>query len=469
MRIGRRRFLGAMAAMPAAAPALAQERQSKAPRTVIPDDFETIQHAIKAGHNVEARAGAKYRHTGVALGNSQSFDGKNSSATADAGNYMYVLSGYAPTLERIYIADNTASRRAAILIDASRFADISRIFSPNTGNGGLVVAASEGFIALPEIDTLTFEGITGTGVAIASSVVEIFADNVYCAGKLEALGDKLRPRSGTVGWRQRTPVVGGHGVGGHQIFGCNMIALETGWWLTDVQLTRFNSCIADSTRGYGVVIDGSSDRITFIDLFVGASMGIKIGGAAQNISFDILETALIGVAPPWGQTPFYNHPGPHYAVTVEDTAKVTINGDSWRGDKRVWVAPTANLTVTGGFWFKGRNAGDVAAGATAYLADREYLRPGDAVFRAPYDGYLFQAKATLDRPPGTGQTVTFAVQLDGTDTTMKIAVSGTSSLSAHVYGPIFVKKDQPITLKLEKSAGIASGGRYHFDAQMLGT
>jgi hypothetical protein len=468
MRIGRRVFLGAMAAVPTATPSFAQEKRSPVLRTVIPDDFDSIQHAIETGQNVEARAGAKYHHTGVALGNSQSFDGKNTSIIADAGENIYVLSGYAPTLERIYIVDNTASREAAIHIGTSRFADVRRIFSPNTGNGGLVVAANQGFVALTELDTLTFEGITGTGISIGSSVVEIFADNVYCAGKLDTQEGRRRPYAGTVGWRQKTPIVDGHAVGGHQIFGCNMIAVETGWWLTDAQLSRFNSCIADSTRGYGVVIDGSSDRITFVDLFVGASMGIRIGGAARNISFDILETALIGVPPPWGQAPFYNHPGPYFAITVEDTAKVTINGDSWRGDKRVSVAPTASLTVTGGFWFQGRNAANIAAGTTTYLADREYLHPGDAMFRAPYDGYLFQAKATLDRPPGPGQTATFVVQLDGVDTAMKIAVSGASSLSGLAYGPISVKKDQFVTLKLEKSDGMASGGRYHFDLQMLG-
>jgi hypothetical protein len=442
--------------------------QSIMERVVTPEDYADIQDAIDDRRNIEGRPGAAYTHTGVTLSNSESFDGKNAVITAGVGASIYTLTNYAPVLERAYIADNSASTEFAIQGSAARYPQIRYVMSPNTGAGGIELKPSSGFVALADLQGLTFEGLTGTGISIGSSVAEIRASHVYIAGKLDYDGGGLgRPKAGTVGWRQNTPVVGGLAVGGHQITSGNMICVETGWWFTDCQLSNYQGCYADSTRGYGIVIDGASDKITFCNTFVGASMGIRVAGTSLNIKFDGLETRSIGQIPPWGQNPFYNGAGPFYAVTVEDTAKVTINGDNWTGDKRVSVAAGARLTVTGGFWFRGRNSANIAAGATAYLAEKEYTALADAVMRAPFTGHLFLGLANISVAPGAGQSITFTAQINGVDTALSFSISGAATFDNQMYGPIFVTKGQTVTLKVVKSAGANANGRYNFDVQLL--
>lgn len=442
--------------------------QSILQRISTPEDYASLQAAIDADRNVEGRPGASYTHTGVTLSNSDSFDGKNAVVNAGVGTSIYTLSDYAPVLERLYIADNTASTQYAIKASAARYPQIRYVMSPNTGAGGIELKPSSGFVALADFQALTFEGLTGTGISIGSSVAEIRASHIYIAGKLDYDGGGLgRPKAGTVGWRQNTPVVSGLAVGGHQITAANMISVETGYWLTDCQLSNYQGIIADSTRGYGIVIDGASDKITFCNTFVGASMGIRVAGTSLNIKFDGLETRSIGSIPPWGQNPFYNSAGPYYAVTVEDTAKVTINGDNWTGDKSVSVASGASLTVTGGHWFKGRNSANIAAGATAYLAEKEYAAQADAVMRAPFTGHLFFGVANITVAPGVGESITFTAQVNGADTALSFSITGTGTFINQMYGPIFVTKGQTVTLKTVKSAGANANGRYNFDVQLL--
>lgn len=453
---------------PSGTGAVTRTIQEKLRDFVTPGDNGTIQQAVTARRNVEGRAGSSYSFTGLNLGNSETFDGNDCLVTATAGTRVFALTGFAPAVRKLYISDNALSTEAAIVVGAGRYAKVENIDCPNTGVCGVKFSAGAGAVSLPRLNDVHFEGVTGTGVDIGSSVNEIRSINAYVGGILDTTLGKQRPRAGTVGWRQNTPVVSGNAVGGHQIVSANMITVDTGWHLTDAQLSRYIGCFGDSTRGYALIIDGASDSITFTDFFAGATMGIKVGGTSVNILLDGLETKAIGVVPPWGTPTFYNTVGPYYAITVEDTAKLTINGDAWTGDKSVSVASGATLTVTGGHWFKGKNAANIAAGATAYLGpDKEYASVSDALFRAPHDGYLFHALVSADTPPGAAQTITATVQIGGVDTTMVAVISGAATTFAEVYGTVSILKGQSVSLKVVKSAGATAFGRINFDVQML--
>ncbi|WP_313228513.1 hypothetical protein [Sphingobium yanoikuyae] len=389
----------------------------------------------------------------VRLNHNQSFDGKGYSVKGEKGPHIFALEGFHAGVSNIYVADNRNAQVAAFDIGDGRFQYLDNATIVNAGPGAVRMHGRNGN-GLARLENVTAEQITGTGVFIGSSVHEVRATSIYMAGMIDYSGGRGLPRAGTVGWRQKTPTERNIAVGGHQISKTNMISSDIGYWLTDAQLTSFSQSIADANRGYGLIIDGDSDEIIFDDLFCAFNRGIKIAGNSTNVRLTNLRTKNIGEIPPWGQSNWYGNVKKFYDITVEDKAQIIIDGNSWRGNKRVSVAPSANLTVTGGIYYRGQSGSTVLNGATAYLSERGAVaNPNEALWRAADNGYLFSMEYSVDNAPGVGQNYTVTVQVNGVDTSLKGTISGTGNFFLKSYGPIEVKEGDRIGAKIVTSKG----------------
>lgn len=437
-------------------------------------DIDTLTAAIAANKRGTLRTSSASSLTGIALSHSQGVDGFGSAVVnAAVGANVFTLGGYGAFLNGVYIADNRNSTGPAVKIAAAtgevRIPRINDLTVLNADQGVLKFEAATAYSNnLAQVSGVHGEGIEGIGIDIGSSVSETKSTNIHLAGILDYSGGLGRPRSGVIGWKQNTPIVGSFPVGGHQATNVNVITCDVGQHITDGQYSKFTNFIADSTRDYGVIVDGASVDIEYDGLFIGSSMGLKVAGTS-SVTINKLATKLIGVIPPWGQNPFYNSAGPYYAVTVADTATLVINGDAWSGTKTVSVASGAKLIVAGGYWMLGRNIANIAAGATEYLTPYASApTESDAYFRAPFTGVLMQMNVASTDAPGAGQTATFTVRLSGVDTALVATLSGAAEFSAQSWsGSIAVTKGQPISIKCVKSAGAAAAGRYVVNVQML--
>jgi hypothetical protein len=319
---------------------------------------------------------------------------------------------------------------------------------------------------LATISNADAEGVTDTGIDIGSSVSELRASNIHLYGQQTTGPGGTRPSFTTVGWRQNTPVVNGNAVGGHQAVNLNMITVNRGFHITDGQLSKFSNCFADSCSDYGILIDGASDKIEFSNAFVGTTRGIKVAGTSQNISFKGLETVLNGTIPPWGSTDFYNGVTTFYDLEVRDTAKVYVKG--WTGSKRIIVDSTARLIVDDGINYNGRSIGTIGAASTTYLAEWGSGSEGDALWRAPYDGYLIRLMPTTNTAPGSGQSFTYTARLDFADTALvaSIADGAFGGVDTWAGALVPVTRGQSIAIKLATSA-TAAAARHRVEVQFV--
>ncbi|GHH16780.1 hypothetical protein GCM10008023_21190 [Sphingomonas glacialis] len=401
------------------------------------------------------------------IGNNQLFDGSGTTVTAATGLSIFSMTGFHSGVANVYIADNRKAIMTAIDVGDGRFEYIRDANIVNTGQGAVILHGSSGN-GLAQLTNITAEQISGTGIYIGSNVHEVRASSIYMAGVIDYFGGLGLPRIGSIGWRQNTPVVGDVAVGGHQVSRTNMISSDVGYWLTDAQLSTFSQSIADANRSYGLIVDGKSDEILFDDFFCAFNRGIKIAGGSTNIRLTNLRTKNIGEIPFWGQGGWYGSIRTFYDVTVEDKAQLTIDGNSWKGNKRVFVAPGAKLIVTGGEYYRGRSVGDTPGGASVYLTERGSVdERDDATWRVADNGYIFAIDYNVSAAPGFGEKYTVIVQVNGLDTSLRTTISGADKFSSQSYGPISVKKDQIITFKLQTSNGANIRARHTVNVQKL--
>lgn len=429
-------------------------------RDGVTNDSGPFVSAITANKQISLDSGASYSIKDVGLSNTEGVVGTGQIFNvASGGTNLFTLSNYNARASGFYVSSGVNASQALFRIKVSRYPFLTNIVAVNCGLGLVKIVpdtpASEA-IALPIIDNVQAEDISSIGVDIGSSVSEVQATNLHLYGKLTTgTGGNQRPMFTTTGWRQNTPVVGGVAVGGHQVANANMISFNRGFWLTDAQLSKFTNCIADGASDYGVLIDGASDHIEFSDLFVGTTRGVKVMGTAQNISFCGLKTILTGTIPPWGSTDFFNGVGTFYDLEVRDTAKVRVS--AWVGTKRIAVDSTAQLIVDDGMTFLGRSVGTVAVSTTAYLMEAgAQAVEANAVWRAPYDGYLIRITPLVTVAPGAGQSFVYTARVSGVDTALTQTITGAAAfgnVDAWAGTLVPVNKGDSISIKLVTSAG----------------
>ena len=422
------------------------------------NDSAAYTAAVAAGSNVVATSGQFSAIKDVALSSSDSYFGGGTRLIATAGAVnLFTLDGFNSRAQDFYVAGSTACSQATIRMKEGRYTDISGVINVNTGAGFVHLApttpASQ-FLALPQISNCHAEDITSVGLFMGSSVSELFMTNFHLYGKLVASTGGDKPTPSSVGWRQNTPVLGGFAVGGHQLVNLNMITFDLGFYLTDAQLSFFSNIIADSCSGYGLLVDGASSEIKFADLFVGTTRGIKIAGTS-SVWIDGLYTKFNGLIPPWGSTDFFNGVTTFYDVEVRDTATLQIS--NWKGDKRIFVDPTAKLLIDGGTRFFFRTTSTIGAGTTNYLAEWGATpTEADTIWRAPCAGQVVGFSADCTAAPGAGQSFTYTVRKSFADTTLTGSISGAAGFATEVWcgtAPIAVNRGDTIALKLVTSAG----------------
>lgn len=423
--------------------------------------------AISALQVIEATPGAAYKIKDVVLTHNQGLIGNLARFTADTGGtHMLRMSGFNTEVTDIYLSGGTDLSGAVVFMGEGLGQSLEDATMVNVGAGAVKLAPASGSCATAYLTNVLAYGITGYGVEIGSSVNDGQFDHVYLSGQLDYVLSLGRPRSGTIGWWQHTPVVGGLAVGGHTVSGLTCINFAEGMHLTDAEYSKFNSCTLDSCRSYGLIVDGASYRINFEDLFVGTTRGIRVSGSAQ-VNFDGLTTVLNGVVPPWGQIPFYDASAPFYDITVQDTAQVWINGDAWSGDKRVFVDPTAKLTVSGGQWMPFRSGGTVSGGTTTFLKpDGVTAVEQDATFRVEKDGWLFVGQANQTAAPGAGKFTTYNIRLSGSLALAVVVGNLATGNTSWAYG-VPVLKGQEVSVQVVHDIGAASA-KLEIDVQCLG-
>lgn len=394
----------------------------------------------------------------VTLSHNEALRGDWSRVNAAAGTNLFKLNGYNASVQDLYVADSTALSGAVFRVDEGRGQRVQNVWAPNVGTGFLDLTPAANSAAITVATGFIGEGITGFGVRMGSSVNDSQIQCGYLAGKVDFVLGLGKPRTGSIGWQQSTPVVSGLAVGGHQVSYLTLIGFDKGAKISYGQYLRYSNWIIDSCSGYGLEIDNGSTDVEFGALFVGTTSGIKVSGGSE-LTIDQLTTRNNGVLPPWGQAGFYNVGGTVYDLTVADTSKVTVR--SWRGDKRVNVASTAKLSVGGGQWFQCRSRTAVAAGtgtpASYWLGPNGMeATESDATIRAREDSYLFVVVPTVTAAPGAGESFTYVVRVAGADA-LTVSISGAGVFTGRSYAyAVPVLAGQEACVKLTTSANAAS-------------
>ena len=428
----------------------------------------TTDDTTAVSNMVTAQASKLFKFGPITLTNNEwlDFNYQRAKSTAAAA-HMVKLTNFAPVVSRMYVSDATGATYAFV-VGASRFPRLTDLWVLNCSGGGINIDPDASSTNKPILRDIVVEEFETQGVNVETNVSEINAVNVYLDSGTTAVASLAIPKRGTVGWKQNTPI-GSFAVGGHLLTNVTVINCETGFHFTDAQLTSLANCIADSTAGYGIKIDGASDYLDFNGVFVGTSMGVYVGGTSAHISFSGLSTVLTGVIPSWGDSTFYLAAGPYYDLTVAGTAVVKVEGDSWFGRKQVSVAAGATLNVNGGERRLWDTNGTVAAGSTVYLDDDGVgANEGDTVFRMPFDGYVFSLDCYADGAPGGSDTFIYTVRVSASDSILTATISGAeTSKRAYPATAVFANKGAAITIKLVTSA-TASARRHTGNLHILG-
>ena len=417
---------------------------------------------------VAAQGSPIYKFGGITLSNNQSMDfGYQRAKSTPAAAFMVKLTNYASVVTRLYVSDGTGATYV-FLVGESRYPRLIDLWILNCSGGGINIDPDAAAANMPILRDILIEVFATVGVNVETNVSEINAVNVYIDSGVTTVGPLAIPKRGTTGWKQNTPA-GSLAVGGHLLTNVTTINSEVGFHFTDAQLTTLVNCIADSTAGYGLRIDGASAGLSFNSMFVGTSMGVYVGGTSSNINFSSLNTSLTGVIPPWGAATFYLTAGPYYDLTVADTAEVKIEGDSWFGRKQVSVAVGATLNVNGGERRNWDTNAIVAAGTTTYLDDDgASAAEEDTVFRMPFDGYLFSLDCYADGSPGGADTFIYTVRASAADTILTATISAAENFKrAYPATAVFATKGTAITIKLVTSA-TATARRHTGNLHILG-
>lgn len=391
------------------------------------DDSAKMQSAITAKRNVLVPSGSALVLGDLAMSNSHTIEGNGAGVTGKAAAANIAnISDYAARISNIYVSGGTALSGPLFRILQSRYARLESISAVNCGPGFLDIGpASPGTEAsnLAMMRGIRVEDFTATAVNVRSAVSELFATDVLMRGKLVFSGGLARVTTGTVGWRQNTPLVGpgNFARGGHELTAVNFLDCERGFYFTDSELTRLNGCGADGISDYGLLVDGATARLELFNFFNGTSRGIKVAGTS-SVFFNGLTTILNGVVPPWADPLFYNGVATFFDIEVRDTATVTISG-RWTGDKRIFVDPTAKLILDCGTRFYSRSA-SVGASTTTYITEAGGTpTEADATWRVPCAGTICGIFVAPTVAPGAG-IFTYTVRKNFASTGATVSLTG---------------------------------------------
>lgn len=422
------------------------------------DDSASFRRALLVRGVVRCTPGRTYTISAVDLSNSQVIEGAGANLKAASGSaYMVRLLNYKPELRNAYIADASGAT-VSVIIGSSYNARVvnSTIINAQTALS-LVNSAGQSStqVSRPILDNVLIDTFTATGISYGSNVAEINATRVYIdAGTVAgASANTQKPKPNTYGIKgvsTGTTLASG----GHLFVNCTTINAQKGWSFTDAQLVKIVNSISDTHSDYGLEILGASQYIDATGLFVGTTRGVYVGGTSLGVSLAHLRTIFTGYIPPFGGSDFFAAPAPYYDLTVDSTAKVTVDAASWAGNKAMSVATGASLLLPGAKLMEFQTATPPAAGSTTYVGQQGFSTSPSPGWVSPFAGVVTDAIINTQDAPGSGQSYTYALLVNSSVVATVLTSSGTSSFGGHPRGiNVPVNEGDLITLRIVLSSG----------------
>lgn len=426
----------------------------------VTDDSAAFQSALTAKSTIHLDGSKMYVVKNVNLTNSRTIIGNGARIKAAAGaTYIFKLRDFSPHIQDIYVSGSTASD-AAIVFGGSRFASIHNVRVLNCSSAGILfktnVLTNDALssVAKSQLSNVHVEGFQTSGLDIRSNVNEINAVNVYLDSGLNPTFNG--PRANTYGVKV-VSTGSTSAFGGHLFVNVTTINSQWGWHFTDAELTKLDSCIADSHSSDGISLNGTCQYFDIADTFIGTcGRSINVSGTSSNISLSGIRSIFVGLIPTWGAAPFFTYTAPFYDLAVNDTASVSVDTDAWFGSINSLAATNSSINWVGGDKFDLISTSTIASGSTVYFGPAGQTSVINNALWVPSTACrIIGFYVATGLAPGSGESFTYTINVNGVDTAITAASSGASSFVAQTFtaASVSVAKNEPITLKLVTSAG----------------
>ena len=162
------------------------------------------------------------------------------------------------------------------------------------------------------------------------------------------------------------------------------------------------------------------------------------------------------MVPPWGAAPFFTYSAPFYDLAVNDTASVSVDTDAWFGGINSLAATNSSINWVGGDKFDLISTSTIASGSTVYFGPAGQTSGINNALWVPSTACrIIGFYVASGLAPGAGESFTYTINVNGTDTAITATSTGNSSFVAQTFtsASVSAAKNTTITLKLVTSAG----------------
>jgi hypothetical protein len=389
---------------------------------------------------------------------------------AAGANYVFELTGYSPRLFGAYIQNATYSTQAAIVASDAIYAYVTDLVVQNAVNGILLQNVSSSYGCSKNIfGNINIGTYSGYGLKLTSGCTQNdFSNCTFDAGQ-QAVSGGYTPKTGTYGVVFDASASQSLAYGGNQFSNCVVLNTQIGWHFYYATLNQFVNCIADGCSGPAWNFPNVASFIDMANCFAGAcSSAISAtGSAVQTIKIVGLRSVSVGQIPSGGAPTFYTAAGyssPYYDIVQSGGAFVDIDINSWQSfgpnSHTFSESNVGNIQLVGGVLLPFNSNGTIAAGTTTYIGingqstteGNEWLTP------ASYYTVCNAARVIIlsNSAPGSGQTYSYSVRVNGVSSGITGTTSGASSNQATMSGaPVSVGPLYSVDIQVTTSASAA--------------
>lgn len=401
---------------------------------------------------------------------------------AIGAQWMFKLNGYSSRLLGAYISSALNCAQAVVIVENCFLAQLSDLRIVNCTNGiRFQVNATTPPSSPPNTDHVQLincwvDTFTGIGMDVGPNCSETRAVNCYMDAGLVSGTGGLIPRTGTTGFR-----IYGTGstfaYGGHCFTQCQASNTQDGFYLNNSNLVNLTGCIADDNSGRGFAFDGTTSLCVMTGCFTGPAWnGIWAGGTTQTIWATGLTTINNGtIVAGYGSNFYtsatagyngYSASANAYDIVTVGSADIIVDADTWmasQGTAHAYnVGAGSNLAITGGLALNFSTPTTIAANSTVYIGPTGTSTTDQQIrWMAPFNCVVQEFHVIMNSAPGSGQTYTYTLSVNGSATALTGSVTGTGVFELDVVNgtQVGISKGNGFTLKLATSA--ASGVAYH--------
>ena len=430
----------------------------------VADDTAAFVAALLAGVTVTVPWGI-YLVKNISLGTNKTLQGNGSVfKPASSATSIFTLTGFKATIQDCFFdgANNNLitsfGNNAAVVVKDAIYPTVSNCQFLNLNTGLLVKVATISSSSETTKGTfvdLQFNNIQSRGIYVGPNVNSCVFDNIQMyVGQVASNGLAI-PKAGCIGFQiYSTGSLGGYG--GHLVSKVLVLEAETGFQLTDAELSNFSHCIADSLKNQGYQLTGSCDYIKFSNCLAGSCLiGFEVGGTSANIWIEGADTIFQGTVPPWGDPANFYAAGAAFDVKLLNTASVRIG--SWYSVGNSFFAdPGATVNFDSESQIYGGTSANVAAASTVYLTPVGEKASEGPTWVTAKAGLILGVDVYCGSAPGAGESFAYTVRKQFGDTPLVATISGAGSFSASAVQPITFNTGQNLSIKLVTSAGAAA-------------